>query len=564
MSAAVERWFLRAGLFLLPLAFFWDTYDQFVLPKLLLARVLLLGLLVLFVLRAVRTRSLDVRRTAIDLPLLIFLVSAALSTIFAINRNVSVFGTYARYDGLLTLITYAGLFWLTVQMLRDADDARGLLRTLLVSGYVVAGVAIYQSVSDSVRDGAVDPAYGTLGNANVLGAFLAMVFPLAIRELMAARSWSARVLSINAAVVIPVALLVSFSRSAWLGVAIAAAILVVGAGRRAILFALIAVCLAFGVLIAGRGLATGSGLEHQVVGRMLTVVDPGAWGSSRLHIWADTTGLIASRPILGYGPDTFGLVFPRFETGDWGLGVRYVHQQVDKAHAETLQIAATQGLIGLAAYLLLLAAFVRTAWRGRSPEGLVLFAGWAGYTATVQLNFTALAAAFPFWIFAAACLVVWERSPRIVSVRMPAPRPMLVIGLIAVAAVTLLAVPAVLAPYLADRALVSAVAADASGSAEAASWAMQARQWGPRESVYAVEVANVAFERRQWRQARDAYREAAGLGTFEPSVYRNLALADGALGLREEARVAALEALELNRFDPANQALVAQFTRSAA
>ncbi len=61
--AAIERWFLRAGLFLLPLAYWWGTFDRYVLPKLLLARVLVIGLLILFVARAIVMGSLTIRRT---------------------------------------------------------------------------------------------------------------------------------------------------------------------------------------------------------------------------------------------------------------------------------------------------------------------------------------------------------------------------------------------------------------------------------------------------------------------------------------------------------------------
>ncbi len=78
------------------------------------------------------------------------------------------------------------------------------------------------------------------------------------------------------------------------------------------------------------------------------------------------------------------------------------------------------------------------------------------------------------------------------------------------------------------------------------------------ESVYAVEVANIAFERGDWSSAAEAYGNAARLGTYNPLVYRNLALADRNLGRWSEARVAAQKAVEIDRFDPANRALLAQ------
>jgi Flp pilus assembly protein TadD len=115
-------------------------------------------------------------------------------------------------------------------------------------------------------------------------------------------------------------------------------------------------------------------------------------------------------------------------------------------------------------------------------------------------------------------------------------------------------------PYLADSGLLAAVDADFRGrSREAQTPAQHARMLGPRESVYAVEVGNIAFERADWATAREAYANAASLGTYNPLVYRNLALADRNLGRIAEAHAAARHAVELDRFDPANQALLAEF-----
>src|SRR5207245_1303310 len=83
-----------------------------------------------------------------------------------------------RYYGLLTILTYAALFWLGVQGLRGPGDGRTLLRVLMAAGYVVAAIAIVQSVSDSLQQGVFVPAAGTLGQKNVLGAFLALLCPL--------------------------------------------------------------------------------------------------------------------------------------------------------------------------------------------------------------------------------------------------------------------------------------------------------------------------------------------------------------------------------------------------
>jgi O-antigen ligase len=534
---------------LLPLAYWWNTYDRYVLPKLLLARVVIVGLLILFVARTIVTKTVAIKRTPLDLPLLAFVVSAFLSTVFAYNRNVGVFGTYSRYDGLLTILTYAALFWLSVQALRGPTEARTLVRVLLASGYLVAGVAILQSVTDSVAQAALVPAFGTLGQKNVLGAFLAILLPLAYRELVEADSTSRRVIALNLTTILGVALLFTLSRSAWLGTALAAVVLFAGGYRPT--FRLGLACLLV-VLLAG--LIVG-GLRQGAAVKAEQKVDELSLTGDRPALWRDAARLTASRPILGYGPDNFGLVFPRFQTTYLGP------QQWDKAHAESLQIAATQGLVGLAAYILVLAAFVRAFWRVRHREGAIaIFAGWLAYEVTLQFNFSALAASLPFWIFAAAAMESWGavRGERLLTLgpgrfsTLVAVPPLIALMALAVAGTAL--------PYLADSRLLLAVNADAEGQHEVArAAAVQARDLGPRESVYAVELGNIDFEGMDWANAADAYADAARLGTYNPLVYRNLALADRNLGRRTEARAAAVKAVELDRYDPANQALLAEF-----
>src|SRR5262249_36191796 len=158
-------------------------------------RALVLTLAVLLVVRLVAERRIALRRTPVGWPLAAFLASAAVSTVFAFNPNVALFGTYARYDGLLTTLTYAALFFLALRVVDSRDEARTLLRVLLASGYAAALVAIAQVAHDSLGQGVFVAAYGTLGQKNVLGGFLAMLLPLAAFELVEARSWPAALLS---------------------------------------------------------------------------------------------------------------------------------------------------------------------------------------------------------------------------------------------------------------------------------------------------------------------------------------------------------------------------------
>src|SRR2546429_2918897 len=99
LTDPLARWILRAAVFLLPLAFLLNIVDEFVLPKLLLARLLIGVSVVVLLVRWLLQGTVTWKRTSLDLPLLAFIGSAALSAVFAINRNVAIVGTYDRWEG---------------------------------------------------------------------------------------------------------------------------------------------------------------------------------------------------------------------------------------------------------------------------------------------------------------------------------------------------------------------------------------------------------------------------------------------------------------------------------
>ena len=104
-------------------------------------------------------------------------------------------------------------------------------------------------------------------------------------------------------------------------------------------------------------------------------------GPARLHLWPDAIHMIAARPITGWGEDATGLVYGRFLTGDWA-------PQVDRAHSGPLDVAATQGLLGLAALTWVLVTFLRGALRRRFTGSVApLAAACIGYSIWVLFNF---------------------------------------------------------------------------------------------------------------------------------------------------------------------------------
>jgi putative inorganic carbon (HCO3(-)) transporter len=527
---------------------------------------------VLLLVRWLQQRAVRWKRTPLDLPLLAFIGSAALSTVFAINRNVAIFGTYDRWEGLLTIVTYGLVFWLAVQLLSGEADARGLTWSLLISGYVIAAVAILQSAFGLLGGGYFHTGNNiirpdvTLANPDFLGIFLAMLLPVAFAKLVSRRPITTRVLAANLVVVLFFGLVASFTRAAWIGAIVGVVVVLVLRRGRVHVWPLV---ISASVLVVGfaimAGIAAarpsngGSGIGQALIARIASIADlKSGTSNERIATWGDTLPLIASRPILGYGPDTFGLVYPQFQRGNQHFVLW------DKPHQDALGVAASQGLIGLLAYIWILVAFVRAFWKGRYQRGAVaLFAGWVAYAVAIQADFSWIPTSIPFWLFAAAAIVTW--APKLEQVRVAElPRriavPVLVAGSIALIA---LLIPGVVLPYLADADYYATQGAPNLEQARATIG--QARQFAPSEAVYAMVAANYALNLDQngipasnadWAAAREADHAAARLGSYSPEMFRQLALVDEHLGDHTGAVAAARRALELDRYDPRSQALL--------
>lgn len=143
-----------------------------------------------------------------------------------------------------------------------------------------------------------------------------------------------------------VALLLTYVRNAWVGLAVALAV-VVALSRRWLVLAAAAAAVA--VLAAVPGPARG---------KLASIFDPTSPSvSERLHFWDAGRRMIADAPVLGHGPGTVKFEYPRYKPpAARRTGTSHLHNNL-------VQVAAERGLLGLAAWLAVWAAFFVRAGR---------------------------------------------------------------------------------------------------------------------------------------------------------------------------------------------------------
>ena len=551
--------------------------DTDILPKVLSTRLVVLALALLWAARCALSGSLRWRRTPLDHPVLALVLSASLSTALSVNTPLSLFGAYTRYEGLITICTYAALFWLAAQFVGEPQRARWLLRAMLAGAVIECVVALSQEIGASASGdlavygesattfGGVARAIGTMANANNLAIWLAMLIPVGVYEAVDVRPVWGRLAAAGTTLLMVATLIVTFGRSAWIGAGlglVVVCVLTVGRlrSRRRLVIGAGAVVVAAACCI---GLGTVAlRLEWPVIApayqRVLSLANPGSGsGGVRLHLYEDAVHVVAGRPLIGYGPDTFGLVSPSRSSGDWTHGI-----VVDKAHSDILQVAVTQGALGAAAYIWLLGAAAVMLTRSRDRRGIPAIAGAVvAYVAAISLNFAWFPVTAPFWLVLVAGVALGERTHlgrRPLRFNAAARAG----GLATAVAVCALATAwSSVRPGLANAHYARALAHWSAGNRAAALTEVgSARADDPGMSEYAAFQgdleADLAGDRpgpdANLTAARRAYETALGDGDIYPAVAIRLVFVDVALGDRAGALAAARAASAL---DPYGQAV---------
>jgi tetratricopeptide (TPR) repeat protein len=235
---------------------------------------------------------------------------------------------------------------------------------------------------------------GTLGHADYFGVYLLLAgfAGWAAAACDSHRVW--RIAGVFAAAVAIFAVLLTGTRAALLGGAVGGAVaawrLRPRMTRRHALAAL--------AIIAGTGAFYVSPAGERLRARVRWSVED-AYGGARLWLWRDSLRAAAERPVLGHGPDTFHVVFPRFQS--LTLARAYPDFQHESPHNILMDALTGQGIVGVIALAGLLIAGLAGAVRAPAESRKIAAVLLGSLTAlTVSQQFCS------FTVTTALCLVV--------------------------------------------------------------------------------------------------------------------------------------------------------------
>jgi O-antigen ligase len=315
-------------------------------------------------------------------PLGLLALGAGLGLVVAYDRALS-------WPMLLTLLGSLALFFAIVNWHGSPEHLAGglVLAAGLAALYFVGQYSHFDYHEGVGRVASVGRITGSLlpdlgffqPPANAMAGFLEGTLLLALVLAWRARTWLRWGWGL-AALLIAYALLISGSRGAWVGLAVA-----VGIGvwllvpRRALRLALAGLAVAGGLLIVPAGYLARHLLE---AGSPVPVLSSALnTATSRFELYRNSLNLLADYPLTGIGlGDTFTMVYSRYQLL---IPVPYLSY----AHNLFLAVALGLGLLGLAGLVWLLISFYRFVIRveraALEPEQVPIFrAAWLGASVT--------------------------------------------------------------------------------------------------------------------------------------------------------------------------------------
>jgi O-antigen ligase len=444
---------------------------QFTLPKLVALYFGTAAILLMWGWRVRRSLVRPVPRVVL-VPALALAAWWLASFPFAIDRHTALYGMHGRYNGLITHASMLALFLATASSGVSRDSVRRLTAWLIAALVPVAAYAVAQSagwdvfVWPNIRPGS------TIGHPVPLAAILSMALPFAVAELLTASSWRARGLTGAAALLLLLAIGETLSRGPWVGLVAGLTVMLVLAWSGGVVAGLpsirryvlpVVAAVAAAAVVAFSALPLDRVLQRVLMFRNLAI-DPSF--ADRFVMYRAAVGMLRDHPVVGVGLENFGLLYPRYRPIEpEALPVDTIPTMV---HNGYLQIAATSGLPGLFAYLVLIAAIVWVVWRNRpAPPAndaimpMAFLAAIASYLVQDMSGWLELSLSAFFWSIAGSAIASASAARNVARMSPSrARRRLTILGALALATAMAAAGSRALAEWQADRLLRESEAMD--------------------------------------------------------------------------------------------------------
>lgn len=324
------------GIFLLffPLVFTTISTNPIILPKMTLLAIVVFALLLLYATSTIIEKSVRIRRTTFDIPAILFIVFVFLSAIFSINRADALMGFVPFFfTGLL--------YFLIVNIAKDKNSLMFLTSTLIIGGVLSSILTILNFFKIYIL-----PVASThIQNFSTLGSMLDQTIYLVF--ILAIASYSTWRLAKSRWPEVKQELHLQESSSSIPQPSKEA--------TKALVFGLSALIILMGTIATVYSLFT---IEKPLILPFET-----GFQTAFAEISLDT-GRIAKGFLLGNGFGTYSVDFSRWKQAAFNQNQTLWSLTFFRSSSFVLELLATTGVLGLAAFIFILVKALKEAKRG--------------------------------------------------------------------------------------------------------------------------------------------------------------------------------------------------------
>lgn len=419
------RLLFLAIFFFTPLIFTSFNSELFELPKMYFVYALTVIIVVLHLLNHLFNDIPLFKRTVFDIPLLLFLISQAISTYISVDPHTSLFGYYSRLNGgLLSVSSYLLLYWVFVVYLDDAFK-KLIINLFLFSGLLVAGYGVAQHFGIDknmwVQD-VQNRIFSTLGQPNWLAAYLCVLLPFSIHKFLSSSRLIYKSYFLFLTSCFYISLLFTKSKSGIIAAIISLFIFFVlnlakSLQSKSFIKTIKPSLLIFFILLLPSVLINNPIKDRLIPNQTASITSPDTSlnitpsEDIRKIVWKGTYDLWQKFPIFGTGTETFAYTYywtrpvSHNLTSEWDF-------LYNKAHNEYLNYLATTGTVGFITYifviLFILLFLLKNITENKNPISIAVLASFLSILITNIAGFTVVI--ISIFLFLLPALVIEPES----------------------------------------------------------------------------------------------------------------------------------------------------------
>ena len=367
-------------------------------------RIFSYGFIVLLVINIIIILGLFLKKVykknKIDIFLILIIIFAIISTIFAYKPQKALFGEFLRYEGLFTILYYITILFITSFIKKE--DRKKVVLGILIFGLIQCIYGICQrlfllNARTMIYKGSINTT-GFTGNPNFFGALMIICACQSLGLFFYSKSRLNEVIFLILTYLFFIGILLSKTRSSLLSLMFILILLFIYSLKKKYIKKYIILCLVFVFVCVFLHLLHLSPVFEDIVtvsSEMSEVAKGNAkdnYGSNRIKLWKETIKIVPNYLLHGVGIDNFANVID-------GNPIRYQGHMFDKAHNEYLQILVTMGIFSLISYLCLHFIIIKNGIINTFKNNeIYLILPVIGYLVQAQFNISVIEVAPIFYI----------------------------------------------------------------------------------------------------------------------------------------------------------------------